>query len=185
MARSRSKVAADGDIGDALTALAIAGLDERSLILGILLTRLGRLNEIMMSAMQSEMFDAPRQGFGEPWVLVTLLLQGAPFRASPTVLCRTSLLTSGGMTKTLKGLEGEKLVRRVADPEDGRALLVELTAEGQRFARRILKRTSDDYRDLFGDELKNNKQLYPLLRTLLTRFELRQERGDSEPWLRL
>lgn len=182
MARARSKVAAGGDIGDALKALAIAGLDERTLVLATLLTRLGRLNEIMMTAIQAETFKAPRQGFGEPWVLVTLLLQGMPFRSSPTELCRISLLTSGGMTKTLRGLEDGKLVRRIADPADRRALLVELTREGQSLARKILKRTSDEYRDLFAGEAK---ALYPVLRTLLTRMELRQDRGGSERWLRL
>ncbi|MXW94135.1 MAG: winged helix DNA-binding protein [Acidimicrobiaceae bacterium] len=46
--------------------------------------------------------------------------------------------TSGGATKTTQRLVGRGLVRRVADPDDGRRSLLELTPEGLRLARETL-----------------------------------------------
>lgn len=180
-----NKDIANKDIMGIVRELAIPGLDERVLVLATLVTRLGRLNEMLMTEIQSELFHSARQGTGEPWVLTTLLLQGPPHRASPTHLSRISLLTSGGMTKALLGLEADGLIRRVADPADGRGKLVELTRAGLTFARANVKEVVRRYGELFGRELASDRTLYRSLRTLLSRLELLQERGDSSAWLRL
>ena len=182
---SADKDIADKDITGIVRDLAIPGLDVRVLVLATLVTRLGRLNELLMTDIQSELFHSARQGVGEPWVLTVLLLQGPPHRASPTQLSRISLLSSGGMTKALLGLEADGLIRRVADPADGRGKLVELTRAGLTFARANVKEVARRYGELFDRELAGDRTLYRCLRTLLTRMELLQERGDSEPWLRL
>ncbi|MEA2158442.1 MAG: hypothetical protein QOD66_822 [Solirubrobacteraceae bacterium] len=63
-------------------------------------------------------------------VLATLRRSGPPFERSPTDLYRGLMRTSGTMTNRLKRLERDELIERVADPEDGRGLLVRLTAKG-------------------------------------------------------
>ena len=45
--------------------------------------------------------------------------------------------TSGGATKTLQRLVDRGLVRRVADPDDGRRTLIEATSPGRRTAERV------------------------------------------------
>lgn len=64
-------------------------------------------------------------------VLASLRRTGPPHRLSPTQLYRALMRSSGAMTNRLRQLERRGLIRRVADPEDGRGLLVELTAEGR------------------------------------------------------
>jgi DNA-binding MarR family transcriptional regulator len=172
----------DTDILDGLRALAVPGLDEAALVQAVLLTRLGRLNEILMAAVQAEVPGAGRGGTGEAWVLAALLLGGRPYRASPTALCRASLLTSGGMTKTLRGLERDGLVRRCPDPADRRALLVELTAAGETRGRDILTAVARTYAGLFAELGPDSADL---LRTLLSRLETALGKGDSAGWLRL
>jgi DNA-binding MarR family transcriptional regulator len=63
-------------------------------------------------------------------VLATLRSHGPTHRLSPTTLCQLSLVTSATMTNRLDRLEQEGLVRRLPDPNDRRALLVELTPKG-------------------------------------------------------
>jgi DNA-binding MarR family transcriptional regulator len=70
-------------------------------------------------------------------VLASLRRVGAPYRRSPTELYRALMRTSGGMTHLVDRLEREGLVERVADPDDRRGLLVELTRRGRALVRRV------------------------------------------------
>jgi DNA-binding MarR family transcriptional regulator len=63
-------------------------------------------------------------------VLSALRRQGEPYALSPTGLRRAALLTSGAMTNRIDRLEERRLVQRVPDPNDRRALLVHLTPDG-------------------------------------------------------
>ncbi|MDC8757747.1 MarR family winged helix-turn-helix transcriptional regulator [Janthinobacterium fluminis] len=63
-------------------------------------------------------------------VLATLRRAGAPYRLAPTTLFSTLMITSGTMTHRLKGMESRGLVTRLANCEDARSLLVELTPAG-------------------------------------------------------
>jgi len=63
-------------------------------------------------------------------VLAALRRQGPPYRAKPSVLATTSLLTSGGMTGRIDQLERQGLVKRVNDPDDRRVSFAELTSAG-------------------------------------------------------
>ncbi len=67
---------------------------------------------------------------GEFDVLATLQRSGPPYRLSPTALYTSLMVSSGGLTHRLKRLEETGLVRRLASPDDGRSLIVELTEEG-------------------------------------------------------
>jgi DNA-binding MarR family transcriptional regulator len=63
-------------------------------------------------------------------VLATLRVAGEPFRMSPSRLQATMLFTSGGVSNLLRRVESKGYVRRLADPADGRGILVELTQKG-------------------------------------------------------
>ena len=68
---------------------------------------------------------------GEFDILGTLRRRGRG-GMTPTQLLRWVILTSGGMTARLTRLEERGLLARRPDPADGRGVLVELTAKGQR-----------------------------------------------------
>lgn len=87
-------------------------------------------------------FDAALEplglSFGDFDVINTLRRLGRPEGSKPTELARESLITTGAMTTRLHRLERAGLIARVPDPADGRGVLVRLTAEGERLARRAL-----------------------------------------------
>jgi DNA-binding MarR family transcriptional regulator len=156
------------------------------LVLAVLMIRLGRLNEAFLEQLLVGMFGSASRGYGEPWVLATLTLIGPPHRSSPTALCRMSLLTSGGMTKTLRGLESAGLVRRYRSPDDRRSLLVELTPKGRNKGRALLVRLSTRYAELFAVERGPARtEAYLVLRSLLSRLEETVGERDSENWIRI
>ena len=67
---------------------------------------------------------------GEWWLLGNLRRSGAPYRRSPGKLAEEMGLSSGAMTNRLDRLEAAGLIRRLPDPDDRRALHVELTDAG-------------------------------------------------------
>jgi DNA-binding MarR family transcriptional regulator len=64
-------------------------------------------------------------------LLAALRRSGAPYELNPTELMRTTMLSSGGMTKRLDRLEDAGLVARRPDPGDRRGTLVGLTRRGR------------------------------------------------------
>jgi DNA-binding MarR family transcriptional regulator len=71
-----------------------------------------------------------------------------------TELARRSRMTKQGMMLVVDDLEGRGYVRRVPDPEDGRAKVVKLTAHGRRCAaesRRAAQALETQTRRLLGD----------------------------------
>ncbi len=67
-------------------------------------------------------------------VLVALRRQGPPYRLSPTELRRLAVLSSGAMTNRLDRLEERGLVKRSADPNDRRGVLITLLPRGRELA---------------------------------------------------
>lgn len=65
-------------------------------------------------------------------VLVTLRVQGAPYRMTPSNLQATLLFSSGGLSNLLKRLEQNGWVQRTTAPNDRRSVFVTLTAKGRR-----------------------------------------------------
>ncbi|MCO4757724.1 MAG: MarR family transcriptional regulator, partial [Oceanospirillaceae bacterium] len=63
-------------------------------------------------------------------VLATLRRSGAPYCLAPTELFSALMITSGTMTHRLKSLESSGLVERLANPDDARSKLVQLTGKG-------------------------------------------------------
>jgi len=121
-------------------------------------------------------------------VLATLRRAGPPFERSPTELYRGLMRTSGTMTNRCKRLERDGLIERVADPEDGRGLLVRLTAKGVDLVDQIAPRHVAGEQMLLNalssDELAT---LEKLLRKLLVSLEAghsdppRQDHGRARP----
>jgi DNA-binding MarR family transcriptional regulator len=71
-----------------------------------------------------------------------------------TELARRARMTKQGMMLVVDDLEGRGYVRRVSDPEDGRAKVVKLTAHGRRCAaesRRVAQALETQTRRLLGD----------------------------------
>lgn len=108
-------------------------------------------------------------------VLAALRRMGPPHRLSPTALYRSVMRTSGTMTHRLGKLQAAGWVRRVADPVDGRSLLVELTPRGRKLVDRVAgEHVANEDRLLapLGDNERT--QLASLLRKLLVAFEQEQ-----------
>lgn len=82
-------------------------------------------------------------------VLVSLRALPEPRQMTPTALYRSTLLTSGGTTKVLIELERRGAVERLANPEDGRSRIVQLTAAGAELAERVTAEVNEIDRSHF------------------------------------
>jgi DNA-binding MarR family transcriptional regulator len=76
-------------------------------------------------------------------VVNTLRRRGDPAGTNPKLLAASALITSGAMTSRLDRLEQGGLVVRRPDPSDRRAVLVQLTAEGEALARQAVEAVLD------------------------------------------
>jgi len=110
--------------------------------------------------------------YGLQWwqydVLSALRRQGRPFRLTATELAAAGRLTSGAMTNRIDRLETEGLVRRVADPQDRRRVLVQLTPKGRKLVDRATAARFDAATAALGGLTEaQRRQLGDLLRRLL------------------
>jgi DNA-binding MarR family transcriptional regulator len=113
---------------------------------------------------------------GEWKVLRHLAMQPPPYRTSPGLLARWEGLSSGAMTNRLDQLEKAGLVRRLPDPEDRRALKVELTDKGHKlWADSISAQAAKEARLAAALDDRELAQLNKLLRKVLVGLE--DERG--------
>jgi DNA-binding MarR family transcriptional regulator len=101
-------------------------------------------------------------------VLATLRRSGAPYRLTPTELSRSTMVTTGGMTKRLDRLEAGGLIRREADPRDRRGKLIALTDEGRELIDRAVEgHLENEERLLASLSRSERRQLAELLRGML------------------
>ncbi len=94
------------------------------------LSRVDRLSRHLDRARRA----AFRRSDLEPWewdVLSALRRAGEPYQLSPKQLLPQTLVSSGTMTNRIDRLVERRLVRREADPDDRRSILVTLTDEGR------------------------------------------------------
>lgn len=78
-------------------------------------------------------------------LLSALRLEGPPHRLAAGDIADRLVQTTGGTTKTIRRLEDRGLIRRIADPDDKRRVLIELTTSGADLARSSLKLVLDTF----------------------------------------
>ena len=105
-------------------------------------------------------------------LLAALRRTGDPYELNPTELMRTTMLSSGGMTKRLDRLAEAGLVERRPDPGDRRGTLVRLTRRGKKIIDNALETHLANEQNLLRTLTPNQQQsLNALLRTLLANLE--------------
>jgi len=135
------------------------------------LSRVDRLSRHLDRARR----EAFRRSDLEPWewdVLSALRRAGEPYRLSPKQLLQQTLVSSGTMTNRIDRLVGRRLVRREADPADGRSILVILTEDGRTRVDAAITRLVDAEAVLLGSlNRADRERLAALLRKLSLSFD--------------
>jgi DNA-binding MarR family transcriptional regulator len=142
---------------------------------------LDRLNEGIVDRIHklSHLFDSTMAATLEEYelsaraykVLGRLRYQGPPYRLSAGQLAESMSLSSGAMTNRLDRLEQAGLVRRVDDPDDRRAVLVEPTEAGLAAWDRAVGTQADRESRIASVLSQDEKeQLHDLLRRLMGAF---------------
>lgn len=128
--------------------------------------RLTRLEKVIRPRLN----DVFAQHDLESWefdVLATLLRTGAPHQLTPGQLLEAMMITSGAMTNRIDRLERRGFVKRVKSPDDGRQVLVTLTAKGMRKVDDALVDHADNELTIISSlSERQREQLAALLRTL-------------------
>ncbi|WP_460797518.1 MarR family winged helix-turn-helix transcriptional regulator [Microbacterium sp. GXF0217] len=136
------------------------------------LSRMDRLTRLLDRA-RREVF---RRSELEPWewdVLSALRRAGAPFQLSPKQLLQQTLVSSGTMTNRIDRLVARRLVRREADPGDGRSVQVTLTDDGRIRVDAAITRLVDVEADLLQALSRGDRdRLANLLRKLSLSFDV-------------
>lgn len=130
----------------------------------------GRMLRLMKHLAKARAVALEPFGFheGEFDVLATLRRAGKPYRLSPTQLYTSLLVTSGAMTNRLNRLTNEGMIERLADPQDGRSMLVGLTRRGvETIEQAVHVHTETQNALLQGLDSEQQKQLSELLKALL------------------
>lgn len=135
------------------------------------LSRMDRLTRLLDRA-RREVF---RRSELEPWewdVLSALRRAGDPFQLSPKQLLQQTLVSSGTMTNRIDRLVARRLVRREADPVDGRSILVTLTDDGRIRVDAAITRLVDVEADLLQALSRGDRdRMATLLRKLSLSFD--------------
>ena len=101
-------------------------------------------------------------------VLAILRRQGPPFQMSPSVLCKSVMLSSGAMTNRLDRLQAAGFIERQADPNDRRGLIVQLTERGRAVTDEAVKIRFDHANQALNPLSQSERlQLTNLLRKLV------------------
>ena len=111
----------------------------------LLLARLGALNDVLITEC------CTRVGVTAAELRALGVLRRTGGEASPSVIARMIVQTSGGLTATLKRLEGRGFVARRADATDGRGRLVVLTPEGEAAHDQLVGALLARYERVLGD----------------------------------
>jgi DNA-binding MarR family transcriptional regulator len=113
---------------------------------------------------------------GEWRLIAHLRYAGPPYRGKPGKLAEHLGLSSGAMTNRLDNLERRGLLRRVDDPDDRRAVFVELTDDGNKLWEKAVGVQAEKEAIVDAALSRQEKQeLNALLRRLMNAF--RAEHG--------
>jgi DNA-binding MarR family transcriptional regulator len=112
--------------------------------------------------------------YGE-WMVLASLHWAPNNRRTAGELATKVELSSAAMTNRLDRLESAELIRRLPDPEDRRAVQVELTKEGHAlYARAVQTQAAKESIIAAALDEKQQEQLNDLLRLLMLEFEARE-----------
>jgi DNA-binding MarR family transcriptional regulator len=107
--------------------------------------------------------------------LAVLRRSGPPYRLTAGQMQRASLITTGAVSQRLDKLEREALVRRQADPGDGRLVWVELTSKGRATIDKVVAGLMEREGALLAPlSTRQREMLATLLRGWLAWFESSQ-----------
>jgi DNA-binding MarR family transcriptional regulator len=151
-----------------------ARLPVMDLVVEGIVDRIGGLNRRFHREM-----DETLQDFGLNWgewkVLGALWRLGGPHRLSPGELARVEELSTGAMTNRLDRLEEAGHVRRLPDPEDRRAVRVELTDKGRDvWEKAVAAQAKKEAVIASALSDREKQQLTNLLRKLMLGYEKRE-----------
>jgi DNA-binding MarR family transcriptional regulator len=96
--------------------------------LWLLATRAGRMTEAFTREVLAE-HDTEDTEFS---ILVFLLLSSGPHRTTMGDLASAVVLSQPGTTRALQRSERNGTIRKLADPTDGRSVVIELTTKGRK-----------------------------------------------------
>jgi DNA-binding MarR family transcriptional regulator len=111
------------------------------------------------------------------WAISTvyaLRRQGRPYRSTPTALAAELGVTQAAMTARVRHLVDRGLVVTGADPDDGRRVVITLTAKGHRLTERVVRLQA-------GVEEERLAPLSPRERAVLGRLLRRVLAGSPRP----
>lgn len=136
------------------------------------LLRVYRLNDLARANAQKQV-SQHGLGLTDFDVLAALRRAPPPHELSPTELYSAVLISSGGLTKVLYGLEHRGLISRVADDNDRRSRRVRLTPAGRVLVERVLATLQASGEQLLSGALSaaEMERLASLLRKLLLAVE--------------
>lgn len=115
---------------------------------------------------------------GEFDVISTLRRAGPPYRLTPTELYTSLMISSGGLTHRLGRLEKAGLIAREPSAEDGRSLVVLLTAKGRALAEAAFREDMAREAAVLGALGEADREA---LEALLRRLMLAIEAGRGDP----
>ena len=108
--------------------------------------------------------------------MATLLRSGVPYQLTPGALLEPTMITSGAMTNRIDRLEDRGFLKRVKSPDDGRQVLVTLTANGRKKTdRALVDHAANELALVACLDNDQRTQFVYLLRTLGTSITTDQE----------
>ena len=149
-------------------------LPVKDLVVEGIVDRIGGLSRRFNREMDKTLEDFGLNS-GESKVLGILWRAGEPHLASPGVLAKFAELSTGAMTNRLDRLEQAGLVRRLPDPDDRRAVQVELTEKGKRtWEKAVAAQAKKEAVVASALTDREKEQLTKLLRKLMLGYEKRE-----------
>lgn len=134
--------------------------------------RLIRAGDIMLaiSRRRFEQFNLTAAEFD---TLSTLRKIGAPYELNPANICKSNLLSSGGLTKALNNLENRGLVERLSNSKDKRSRIVRLSEDGLTLINQAMEVLLENNERLFASiySEEERRQLNVLLQKFHQAFE--------------
>ena len=116
--------------------------------------------------------------------LAALRAHAPPHRLTPSDLYGSMLMSSGGLTKLLRGLEARSLVQRSSSADDGRSRPVELSPEGRALAEQAMaavQAAEAPMIEAMAAAWREGADLAPGLVALATAAEAAERGGPGEP----